>query len=202
MNIREIPDINKYALHYVFENLQIQENSLWLEFGVYSGNTINYISKFTSNDIYGFDSFDGLPENWIDDNKNIILNKGAFDKNGILPDVNKNVVLIKGLFQSTLEDFLISHKDKKISFVHIDCDLYSSTKYVLETIYPYLDNNCVFVFDELVNVSNDTNELRALQEFIHQFNISYKWIGMFGSPFMYNPQHDNQSVAIYLNYKE
>jgi len=199
-----IPDINKYALHFVFEDLQIksQENSLWLEFGVYSGNTINYISKFTSNNIYGFDSFDGFPENWIDDNNNIILNKGSFNKNGILPDVNKNVVLIKGLFQSTLEDFLNSHKDKKISFVHIDCDLYSSTKYVLETIYPYLDDNCVFVFDELVNVPNDTNELRALLEFINQFNISYKWIGMFGSPFMNNPQHDNQSVAIYLNCKE
>lgn len=198
--MENIPDINKYALHYVFENLQIklQENSLWLEFGVYSGNTINYISKFTSNNIYGFDSFDGLPENWIDDNNNIILNKGAFNKNGILPEVNKNVILIKGLFQSTLENFLNSHKDKKISFVHIDCDLYSSTKYVLETIYPYLDNECIFVFDELVNVPNDTNELRALLEFINKFNIYYKWIGMYGSPFMKNPQHDNQSVAICL----
>jgi len=204
MNIFDIPNLNKYALKYIFEDIQIKsiDNSLWLEFGVYSGFTINYISQFTSNLIYGFDSFEGLPENWIDDNNNIILKKGFFNLNGNLPEVNKNVILIKGLFQSTLKDFLFSQNNKKISFVHIDCDLYSSTKFILETIYPYLDDNCIFVFDELVNVNNDTNELRALQEFITNYNISYKWIGMLGYPNMSNPHHDNQSVAIYLNYKK
>jgi len=200
-----IPNINKYALHYVFENLKITNNekSLWLEFGVYSGSTINYISKFTSNNIYGFDSFEGLPENWLDDNNNIILNKGFFNRNGVLPDVNENVCLIKGLFQNTLDDFLNTHKDKKISFVHIDCDLYSSTKYVLEKIYPYLEDNCIIIFDELVNVNNDTsNELKAFNEFNLKYKINYKWIGMLGYPNMPNPHHDNQSVAVYFNYKE
>jgi hypothetical protein len=203
MNIQEIPNINKYALHYVFEDLKIKnENSLWLEFGIYSASTINYFSKFTSNNVYGFDSFEGLPENWIDNNNNIILNKGSFSLNGNLPEVNNNVVLIKGLFQDTLDNFILNHNDKKISFVHIDCDIYSSTKFVLEKLHPYLDENCVFVFDELVNVPNDScNELKALNEFIDTYNISYKWIGMLGSPFMANPQHDSQSVAIYLNYK-
>ena len=174
-----IPNINKYALHYVFENLKItnNENSLWLEFGVYSGYTINYISKFTSNNVYGFDSFEGLPENWLDDNNNIILNQWFFNRNGVLPDVNENVCLIKGLFQNTLDDFLNTYKDKKISFVHIDCDLYSSTKYVLEKIYPYLEDNCIIIFDELVNVNNDTsNELKAFNEFILKYKINYKWM--------------------------
>ena len=202
MNIEEIPNINKYALKYIFEDLQIKcNNSLWLEFGVYSGSTINYFSQFTKDDIYGFDTFDGLPENWVDDNNNIVLTKGFFSLNGKMPQVNNNVKLIKGLFQSTLDEFLNLHKDKKISFVHIDCDLYSSAKYVLEKIHNYLDENCVFVFDELVNVPNDSNELRALNEYIKNYNVSYKWIGMFGHPNMQNPQHDNQSVAIYLNYK-
>jgi hypothetical protein len=203
MNIQEIPNINKYALHYVFEDLNIKnENSLWLEFGVFSASTINYFSKFTSNNVYGFDSFEGLPEDWIDNNNNIILNKGSFSLNGNLPVVNTNVVLIKGLFQDTLEDFLHTHNNKKISFVHIDCDIYSSTKFVLEKLYPFLEENCVIVFDELVNVHNDScNELKALNEFINTYNISYKWIGMLGQPFMQNPHHDSQSVAIYLNYK-
>jgi hypothetical protein len=148
-----------------------------------------------------FDSFEGLPEDWIDNN-NIVLNKCLFTLNGNLPVVNNNVVLIKGLFQDTLDDFLHKYNDKKISFVHIDCDIYSSTKFVLEKLYPYLDENCVFVFDELVNVPNDScNELKALNEFINTYNISYKWIGMLGYPFMPNPHHDSQSVAIYLNYK-
>lgn len=135
----------------------------------------------------------------VDDNNNIILNKGFFSLNGNMPQVNNNVILIKGLFQDVLDNFLDIHKNKKISFVHIDCDLYSSTKYVLEKIYPFLDKNCIIVFDELVNINNDSNELRALNEFIDKYNISYKWIGMLGYVNMDNVSHDNESVAIYLN---
>ena len=57
--IQNIPNINTYPLKYVFENLKLQHkpNTLWLEFGVGSGQTINYISKFTNDKVYGFDSF-------------------------------------------------------------------------------------------------------------------------------------------------
>lgn len=151
--------------------------------------------------MYGFDSFDGLPEDWIDDNNNIVLRKGFFSTDGNLPKVNDNVILIKGLFQDTLDNFINSNNNKKISFVHIDCDLYSSTKFVLEKIHPYIDDNCIFVFDELVNVENYSNEFRALNKYIQKYNISYKWIGMLGNPNMSSQIHDNQSVAIYLNYK-
>lgn len=201
LNIQEIPNINKYCLEYVLQDLKIKNNddNLWLEFGVATGNSINYISQFTSNNIYGFDSFEGLPEDWIDDNNHILANKGVFSLNGNIPKVNNNVILIKGLFQDTLDNFLDIHKNKKISFVHIDCDLYSSTKFVLEKIYPFLDKNCIIVFDELVNIKNDTNELRALNEFIDKYNISYKWIGMLGHPNMEEPTHHNNSVAIYIN---
>ena len=48
--IQNIPNVNTYPLTYVFENIKLQHktNTLWLEFGVESGNTINYISKFTN----------------------------------------------------------------------------------------------------------------------------------------------------------
>ena len=97
--IQNIPNINTYPLKYVFENLKLQHkpNTLWLEFGVASGKTINYISKFTNNKVYGFDSFEGLPENWRDG-----FGKGAFSRNGNLPEVNANVELIKGWFDNTL----------------------------------------------------------------------------------------------------
>ena len=46
---RDIPNLNKNPLHYVFENIGLRhrEDTLWLEFGVYNGETINYISRFT-----------------------------------------------------------------------------------------------------------------------------------------------------------
>jgi hypothetical protein len=66
-------------------------NTLWLEFGVASGFTINHISNFTSDKVYGFDSFYGLPEKWYDG-----YEEGAFSRNGHLPQVNNNVELVPG----------------------------------------------------------------------------------------------------------
>lgn len=62
--IQNIPIVNTYPLKYVFENMKLQHkpDTLWLEFGVANGKTINYISKFTNDKVHGFDSFEGLPE--------------------------------------------------------------------------------------------------------------------------------------------
>lgn len=80
--IQNIPNVHAYPLTYVFEHMKLQHkpNTLWLEFGVASGKTINYISKFTKDKVYGFDSFEGLPEKWRDG-----FDKGAFNRNGNLP---------------------------------------------------------------------------------------------------------------------
>ena len=118
-----------------------------------------------------------------------------------LPTVNENVILIKGYFQDTLPQFL-KKKSKKISFIHIDCDLYSSTKYVLTNVKDFLDDDCILIFDELVNYDGydgNTWELKAFYEFVTENNIKYKWIGMNGTPFgMQGYQHEN--VAVILNY--
>ena len=42
------------------------EDGLFLEFGVYKGTSINFISSLIPDKkIYGFDSFGGLPEEWV-----------------------------------------------------------------------------------------------------------------------------------------
>ena len=41
-----------------------KHDTLWLEFGVFQGRTINYISSFTNDKVYGFDCFNCLPEKW------------------------------------------------------------------------------------------------------------------------------------------
>ena len=45
--IQNIPNVNTYPLKYVFENLKLQHkpNTLWLEFGVASGGTMNLLLK-------------------------------------------------------------------------------------------------------------------------------------------------------------
>ncbi len=177
--LENIPYLNVHPLIYIFQGMQLQhkENTLWLEFGVASGSTINYISQFTKDKVYGFDSFEGLPEKWRDG-----FDKGAFNMDGNMPQVNENVELIKGWFNETLVDFIKTH-NKKVSFIHIDCDLYSSTKYVLDTLKDYMDESCVVAFDELINFEgfdSDTSELKALYEFMTENNVSYQWIGAEG----------------------
>ena len=196
--IKNIPNINMYPLKYVFEvmNLKHKADTLWLEFGVYSGRTINYISSFTEDNVYGFDSFEGLPEKWRDG-----FDKGAFSTGGNVPtNINKNVILVKGWFNDTLIPFITS-ENKKISFIHIDVDLYSSTKYILNTLKNYFDKECVIVFDELVNYpgfDGDTGELKAFYEFINENDVKYEWIGMNGEPFnMIGYEHENVAVIIY-----
>jgi hypothetical protein len=176
--IQNIPNVNIYPLTYVFETLKLQhkENTLWLEFGVGDGNSINYISKFTSDKIYGFDSFEGLPDVWRHG-----FDKGRFNRDGIPPIVNENVVLIKGLFDAVLSDFLNRQQQKKISFIHIDCDIYSSTKYVLDTVAPFMDTDCIIVFDELINYygfDGDTGELKAFYEFTKENRVDYTWVAV------------------------
>jgi hypothetical protein len=176
--IQNIPDIKIFPLIYVFDGLRYQHkpDTLWLEFGVFSGTTINYISRFTDQPVYGFDSFQGLPETWRPG-----YEKGEFDRNGTFPDVNPNVVLVKGWFNETLPSFIQAQKNKKISFLHIDCDLYSSTKYVFDQLKDYIDDDCIIVFDELVNYPwFEEGELLAFYEFIRENNVEYEWIGMEG----------------------
>lgn len=195
--IKNIPNIEMYPLHYVFEKMKLKhkENTLWLEFGVASGRTVNYISTFTDDKVYGFDSFEGLPEKWRDG-----FDRGAFNLHGNLPQVNPNVVLIKGWFDQVLPSFIKEH-NSKISFIHIDCDLYSSAKYILTTLKEHLDNDCIIIFDELVNYpgfNGSTGELKAFYEFVTETNIDYEWIGMNGVPFgMTGYPHENVAVIIH-----
>lgn len=195
--IQNIPNVNKNPLNYVFEDIKLKHkpNTLWLEFGVASGHTINYISRFTKDIVYGFDSFEGLPEKWRNG-----FDKGAFNQNGNMPQVNNNVQLIKGWFHETLVQFIKS-QNKKVSFIHMDADLYSSTKYVFDVLKDYMDKDCIIVFDELVNYpgfDGETGELKAFYEFITENRVNYEWIGMNGRPTgMHSNPHEQVAVVIH-----
>ena len=68
IDLANIPNINSNPLHYVLNNkdiLELNDDSLIMEFGVFSGTTINIIaSNLEKHKIYGFDSWYGLPEKW------------------------------------------------------------------------------------------------------------------------------------------
>ena len=150
--------------------ISLTENStgLFLEFGVFSGTSINFIAKNIKCNVYGFDSFEDLPEKWRDG-----FDKSAFNRDGELPVVEKNVQLIKGGFEDTLPDFL-SNNQGVVSLLHVDCDLYSSTKTIFENLGSRIVSGTVIVFDEYFNYPNwEHHEHRAFLEFIKKFNLKY-----------------------------
>ena len=78
----------------------IPPEGLILEFGVFKGKSLGYMAeRLPRHQLFGFDTFEGLPEPWF------IVSKGVFEVDGP-PSLPKNVGLIKGLFQDTAKDFL------------------------------------------------------------------------------------------------
>jgi Methyltransferase domain len=189
-----IPDVGVFPLAHVLEVMQLKQkpDTLWLEFGVTTGRSIQYISTFAEK-VHGFDSFLGNPESWRPG-----YNTGTFSTGGVAPEVNANVELVVGLFQDTLVPFLQA-QGKKVSFIHVDSDLYSSAKFVLESVKDYLDKDCVIVFDEFVNYPGyETNgEYKAFHEFVVENSVSYDWIGMNGKLGMEGYVHENVAVMIH-----
>lgn len=149
-----------------------QKDGLNLEFGVFSGTTINHLSKEYPSLIFsGFDSFEGLPEDWRSG-----FEKGCFSVDK-LPKVNSNVELVKGWFENTLPEFLKIHKDY-CSFIHVDCDIYSSSKQVFDLCGDRIKSGTIIVFDEYFNYPAwQEHEFKAFQEFIKANNVKYEYIG-------------------------
>lgn len=147
------------------------QGTLILEFGVSGGFTINRIASSTTETVYGFDSFKGIPEAWNG------MGIGAFSTNGQLPVVAGNVKLIEGLFQDTLDNFLKEHTDQ-VGFCHIDSDLYSSAAYVLDRLKDRFFDGTIIVFDELAHYGDyENHEYKAFLEFLDYTNMDFEFIG-------------------------
>jgi hypothetical protein len=146
---------------------------LILEFGVYSGNSINYFAARTNRSIHGFDSFIGLPENW----PGTWLDEGSFNVEGQLPTVPSHVTLHKGWFDDTLVPFLKNNQGS-ISLAHIDSDIYSSAKYVLESLATRFIPGSLVLFDEHHGyVGWENGEFKAWNEFCESHKVKFKYIG-------------------------
>jgi hypothetical protein len=156
------------------------------EFGVYRGDSINYFAdKLSDRIIYGFDSFEGLPEFWRDG-----FREGASSLNGQMPIVRQNVKLVKGIFSESIETFFLNHEIDKISLVHIDCDLYSSTKIALSHIKDKITSGTIIIFDEYFNYPSwQLHEFKAFQEFIQENNLDYEYL-------VFNSLHEQVAVRI------
>jgi hypothetical protein len=167
-------------------------NGEFLEMGVGMGRTINLIASLNpKKTIYGFDSFEGLPENWDKGDK--VIPKGVFavkDSN-YAPSVYRNVELYKGLFKDVLPKFKAQIlRDQVIAFLHIDCDSYTPTSEVFNILESNIKPGTVILFDELYNYPNyEQHEWKAFQEFLAKTGYQFE-------PLAYNINHEQVAVRI------
>src|SRR6516164_2042380 len=134
-------DSQKELIDFALE--QARSSGHYLEFGVFSGGTIRHIARRKrAAVIHRFDSFEGLPEPW----SGFTLGQRVFSRGGHLPRVPANVVLHKGWFKDTVPQWC-RETDRPIAFIHIDCDLYSSTVDILTGLAQRLQRGTVILFD-------------------------------------------------------
>jgi hypothetical protein len=163
---------NKYdLLSLCLKQAETKDNGLFCEFGVFMGESINHIAANAKATIHGFDSFEGLPEKWREG-----FDKGAFQMNG-LPKVRENVVLHKGWFDKSVPEFAAKYPGN-ISFLHMDADLYSSTKTVFDLLGNRIVPGTVIDFDEYLGYPGWQNgEFKAFQELVQKRGLKFEYIG-------------------------
>lgn len=154
----------------------LRETPTWpglvAEFGVYSGRTIQIIARhFPELTVHGFDSFRGLPERWTGSSEP----KGAFDVHGSAPTLQvENVEFHVGWFEDTTPQFA-KNTSEPFRFVHMDADLYSSTKTVFDHLGDRFVEGTVIVFDEYFGYHGwQHHEHKAFTEFLADQKLSFE----------------------------
>lgn len=154
------------ATHYQLDTGKI----VYLEFGVAAAHSFKWWLAKNTNEasvFFGFDTFEGLPEDWGKHFK-----KG--DMRAALPDIEDDrAAFFKGVFQDTLNSFIRQHGDalegRKV--IHMDADLFSSTIFVLSQLYPHLSKGDIIFFDEF-SVAN--HEFQAFRIFSESFYMKLR----------------------------
>ena len=171
-DIKPIPKLlgsGHTVLKKAYEAMSLQ-HGLILEFGVRHGTSIRQLASLTSKPIYGFDSFEGLPEDWHQESKEVYSTKGK------IPKVPTHVTLIPGWFNQTLPLFLEKHGED-VALINIDCDIYSSTKTVLDLLSPRIKKGTIIVFDEYIgNLHWDEDEHKAFMESVSKYQWKYEYL--------------------------
>ena len=156
----------------------------FFEFGCYSGRTFSAAVnaakyfKMKNCEFFAFDSFQGLPK--TDESQDGVFKTGEFftSKNEFIKIIKENTNmkiddrhLIEGFYETSLTNDLQS-KMPKIGVLHVDVDLYSSTRDLLKFVKPLLVNGSVILFDDWycfkpgTKIKNSYGEQKAVGEFL------------------------------------
>lgn len=144
---------------------------LYLEFGVWQGEATRLWSTLLAHPesvLHGFDSFEGLPEDWGANAR------GTFSTGGRVPQIDDpRVRFFKGWFHDVLPGY--EPPQREVVVFNLDADLYSSTAYVLRTLKNLVREGTWLYFDEFSSLGN---EERAFREFIAETGLRFRLEGV------------------------
>ncbi len=145
--------------------LALHPEGMAVEFGVYRGATLRLIAAQMP--AVGFDSFEGLPEDWRPG-----FSAGRFATK--IPEVD-GAELVIGRFEDTLPGWV---PPMPLGLLHIDCDLYSSTATVLAHLEPHLRPGVLIAFDEWHGYPGaEAHEHRAWAEYVERTGAMFDVLG-------------------------
>lgn len=134
----------------------------YLEFGVYEGRSFKKwlcLNSHSESRFYGFDTFVGLPEKWD------WCERGHFSTGGKVPECDDSrSKFIKGTYQNSLMPFLQGYTRGERLVLHIDCDLFSSTLYVLNSMSFLLKPDDMVLFDEFDHWMDEFRAMRLSEQ--------------------------------------
>jgi len=144
----------------------------YFEFGVAGGFSFKWWLEHNKNPdsrFYGFDTFEGLPEDFGPFTKGTMA--AALESLNI---IDPRACFYKGLFQDTLIPFLEQYKSNRKKLIHMDADIFSATIFSLSQLYKYLNEGDIIMFDEF---AVPTHEFMAFKIFTESFYVKYDVIG-------------------------
>ena len=144
------------------------------EFGVWRASSFKYLINVFKKG-YGFDTFTGLPEDWLLGSD--IEKKGTYSSDGNVPKIEGGEFIV-GKFEDTLPVFFAESRPIA-SVINYDADLYSSTICALNFSKQVIDKDTILIFDEfIINPSWEQDEFKALNEFCSINQYSYEVIAV------------------------
>jgi hypothetical protein len=150
------------------DHLKRETPITYLEYGVASATSMRAMAaRFgaPTSSFIGFDSFEGLPRPWL------MHERGAFSTGGVLPYFgDPRVEFVRGWFQNTVPDRLKRlGQPANTTLVHYDCDLYSSTLFLLSTMWHYIPAY-YFLMDDFIH-----EDATALYDFPRSYPVEIQF---------------------------
>jgi hypothetical protein len=164
-----VPD--RFALYdHAADVLGRDEPLTYLEFGVGNGPSLLAMTRAFPHPetlFVGYDSFIGLPEDWL------MHKRGAFSNMGELPVIaDDRVRFVQGWFQNTLHEslnWLGDHLSGRL-LIHYDADLYYSTLFLLSSLWPHCPDYH-FIMDDFPH-----DDIVALHDFSLAFPVEIQFL--------------------------